>query len=131
MVNNATNEKICQKATKATAIRKKGLDRKAAKKSALVKWKKNLKLTSGLEPLCTCVVFSMPNGKVDEGEMALIIGEGGLTKTTLARRKRIRANFQAFTMENYQKDLAGQSKSSQEQLDRVKCNCVSKNCVNM
>ena len=53
----------------------------------------------------------MPNGKVDEGEMALIIGEGGLTKTTLARRKRIRANFQAFTMENYQKDLAELSMS--------------------
>ena len=61
----------------------------------------------------------MPNGKVDEGEIALIIGEGGLKKATLARRKRIRAHFQAFTMENYQKDLAGQSKSSQEQLDRM------------
>ena len=48
----------------------------------------------------------MPNGKVDEGEIALIIGEGGLKKATLARRKRIRAHFQAFTMENYQKDLA-------------------------
>ena len=47
----------------------------------------------------------MPNGKVDEGEIALIIGEGGLKKATLARRKRIRAHFQAFTMENYQKDL--------------------------
>ena len=47
----------------------------------------------------------MPNGKVDEGEIALIIGEGGLKKATLARRKRIRAQFQAFTMENYQKDL--------------------------
>ena len=97
MVNNATNEKICQKATKATAIRKKGLDRKAAKKSALVKVDKWFGTS--------VLVFSMPNGKVDEGEMALIIGEGGLTKTTLARRKRIRANCQAFTMENYQKDL--------------------------
>ena len=47
----------------------------------------------------------MPNGKVDEGEIALIIGEGGLKKATLAKRKRIRAHFQAFTMENYQKDL--------------------------
>ena len=47
----------------------------------------------------------MPNGKVDEGEIALIIGEGGLKKATLARRKRIRAHFQAFTMENYQMDL--------------------------
>ena len=37
-------KKICQKATKATAIRKKGLDRKAAKKSALVKWKKKFKV---------------------------------------------------------------------------------------
>ena len=47
----------------------------------------------------------MPNGKVDEGEIALIIGEGGLKKATLAKRERIRAHFQAFTMENYQKDL--------------------------
>ena len=47
----------------------------------------------------------MPNGKVDEGEIALIIGEGGLKKATLARRKRIRAHFQAFTTENYKKDL--------------------------
>ena len=50
----------------------------------------------------------MPNGKVDEGEIALIIGEGGLKKATLARRKRIQAHFphfQAFTLENYQKDL--------------------------
>ena len=51
------------------------------------------------------LLFSMPNGKVDEGEIALIIGRGGLKKATLARRKRIRAHFQAFTMENYQKDL--------------------------
>ena len=26
------------------------------------------------------LLFSMPNGKVDEGEVALIIGEGGLKK---------------------------------------------------
>ena len=30
-------------------------------------------------------LFSMPNGKVDEGEIALIIGEGGLKKATLAK----------------------------------------------
>ena len=36
----------------------------------------------------------MPNGKVDEGE--------------IARRKRIWAHFQAFTMENYEKDLTVQ-----------------------
>ena len=47
----------------------------------------------------------MPNAKVDEGEIALIIGEGGLKPATLARRKRIRAHFQAFTVENYEKDL--------------------------
>jgi len=45
----------------------------------------------------------MPNGKVDEGEIALIIGEGGLKKATLARRKRIRAHFQAFTWKTMKK----------------------------
>ena len=60
--------KICQKATKATAIRKKGLDRRAAKKSALVKLKKN-KVDKWFGTFV--LVFNMPNGKVDEGEIAL------------------------------------------------------------
>ena len=72
----------------------------------------------------------MPNGKVDEGEIALIIGEGGLKKATLARRKRIRAHFQAFTMENYQKDLADLINGPKEDLGKAVCAFLSTLCVN-
>ena len=73
----------------------------------------------------------MPNGKVDEGEIALIIGEGGLKKATLARRKRIRAHFQAFSMENYQEDLAELINGPKEDLGKAVCAFLSKDWMSL
>ena len=48
----------------------------------------------------------MPNTtEVDEAEIAKLVSDGGLKPETLARRKRVRAAFQAFTMEHYEKDV--------------------------
>ena len=48
----------------------------------------------------------MPNTtKVDEAEIAKLVSDGGLKPETLARRKRVRASFQAFTLEHYEKDV--------------------------
>ena len=39
----------------------------------------------------------MPNTtEIDEGEIAKLVSDGGLKPETLARRKRVRAAFQAF-----------------------------------
>ena len=43
--------------------------------------------------------------EVDEAEIAKLVSDGGLKPETLARRKRVRAAFQAFTMEHYEKDV--------------------------
>ena len=72
----------------------------------------------------------MPNAKVDEGEIALIIGEGGLKPATLARRKRIRAHFQAFTVENYEKDLTELINGPKEDVSKAVCAFLSTLCVN-
>ena len=46
----------------------------------------------------------MPNTtEVDEAEIAKLVSDGGLKPETLARRKRVRASFQAFTLEHYEK----------------------------
>ena len=71
----------------------------------------------------------MPNAKVDEGEIALIIGEGGLKPATLARRKRIRAHFQAFTVENYEKDLTELINGPKEDVSKAVCAFLSTLCV--
>ena len=71
----------------------------------------------------------MPNAKVDEGEIALIIGEGGLKPATLARRKRIRAHFQAFTVENYEKDLTELINGPKEDISKAVCAFLSTLCV--
>ena len=47
----------------------------------------------------------MPNAEVDEAEIARLVSDGGLQSETLARRKRVRAAFQAFTLEHFGKDV--------------------------
>ena len=38
--------------------------------------------------------------EVDEAEIAKLVSDGGLKQETLARRRRVRASFQAFTVQH-------------------------------
>ena len=48
----------------------------------------------------------MPNTtEVNEAEIAKLVSDGGLKQETLARRRRVRASFQGFTVQHYEKDV--------------------------
>ena len=62
----------------------------------------------------------MPNTtEIDEGEIAKLVSDGGLKPETLARRKRVRAAFQAFTLEHYEKDVTELINGPKEELSKA------------
>ena len=58
----------------------------------------------------------MLNAEVDEAEIAKLVSDGGLKPETLARRKRVRAAFQAYGIATG----VSQMKTTQNQLKCVK-----------
>ena len=72
----------------------------------------------------------MPNAEVDEAEIAKLVSDGGLKPETLASRKRVRASFQAFTLEHYEKDVTEVINGSKKDLAKAVCALLSTLCVN-
>ena len=74
---------------------------------------------------------SSPNTtEIDEAEIAKLVSDGGLKPETLARRKRVRAAFQAFTIEHYEKDVTALINGLKEDLSKAVCAFLSTLCVN-
>ena len=59
-----------------------------------------------------------------------MVSDGGLKPETLARRKRVRAAFQAFTVQHYEKDVTELINGPKEDLSKAVCAFLSTLCVN-